>query len=104
LINNRLCLIDTDILSYILKRKENVYDYAIEYLKLHKNFTISCIIYYEWLSQISNQSHRFRKNIVSDMRKISLRNIDVFTSEASRCEKCHLSGYERNLQIFRRAV
>ena len=47
--NDGLCLIDTDILSYILKRKENVYDYAFEYLKSHRKFTISCITYYECL-------------------------------------------------------
>jgi len=47
--NDRLCLIDTDILSYILKRRENVYHNASEYLKTHKKFTISCITYYECL-------------------------------------------------------
>ncbi len=47
--NDRLCLIDTDILSYILKRKNNVYENASDYLKIHKRFTISCITYYECL-------------------------------------------------------
>ncbi len=41
------CLIDTDILSYILKRKENVYGNALQYLETHRKFTISCITYYE---------------------------------------------------------
>lgn len=45
--NDKLCLIDTDILSYILKRKENVYQNAINYLKINNKFTISCITYYE---------------------------------------------------------
>ena len=44
---DRLCLIDTDILSYILKQKENVYKNACEYLKIHEKFAISCITYYE---------------------------------------------------------
>ena len=47
LMNDKLCLIDTDILSYILKRKDNAYKNASEYLKIHKKFTISCITYYE---------------------------------------------------------
>lgn len=47
--NDNLCLIDTDILSYILKKKQNVYDYAYNYFQKHKNFTISCITYYECL-------------------------------------------------------
>lgn len=47
--NGRSCLIDTDILSYILKRKEPVYNNACKYLHSNKNFTISCITYYECL-------------------------------------------------------
>ncbi|OQX27841.1 MAG: hypothetical protein BWK80_03160 [Desulfobacteraceae bacterium IS3] len=41
------CLIDTDILSYILKRKEPIYQKSCDYLRIHKKFTISCITYYE---------------------------------------------------------
>ena len=44
-----LCLIDTDILIYILKRKEPVYQRSREYLKKHKKFAISCLTYYECL-------------------------------------------------------
>lgn len=42
-----LCLIDTDVLSYILKRLEPAYLQSCEYLKKHKKFTISCLTYYE---------------------------------------------------------
>lgn len=42
-----LCLIDTDVLSYILKQREPVYQKSQEYLKTHGKFTISCITYYE---------------------------------------------------------
>ncbi len=47
--NARLCLIDTDIYSYILKRKESPYKKAREYLSRHGRFKISCITYYECL-------------------------------------------------------
>ena len=42
-----LCLIDTDILSYILKKREPVYQKACDYLNIHKKYIISCITYYE---------------------------------------------------------
>ena len=42
-----LCLIDTDILIHILKRKEPVYRRSCDYLKKHKKFAISCLTYYE---------------------------------------------------------
>jgi predicted nucleic acid-binding protein len=42
-----LCLIDTDVLSYILKHLEPAYQQSSEYLKKHKKFTISCLTYYE---------------------------------------------------------
>jgi tRNA(fMet)-specific endonuclease VapC len=41
------CLIDTDILSYILKKQEPVYKHSLKYLKRNKGLTISCITYYE---------------------------------------------------------
>jgi tRNA(fMet)-specific endonuclease VapC len=44
-----LSLIDTDILSYVLKRKEPVYQNSIKYLKKFSRFKISCITYYECL-------------------------------------------------------
>ena len=45
----KLCLIDTDILIHILKRKEPAYRQSREYLGQHKKFTISCLSYYECL-------------------------------------------------------
>jgi tRNA(fMet)-specific endonuclease VapC len=44
-----LCLTDTDIFSYILKRLEPAYQQSREYLKKHNKFTISCFTYYECL-------------------------------------------------------
>jgi hypothetical protein len=41
------CLIDTDILSYILKKQEPVYKHSLKYFKRNKGLTISCITYYE---------------------------------------------------------
>jgi predicted nucleic acid-binding protein len=43
------CLIDTDILIYILKRKEPAYQRSREHLAQHKKFTMSCLTYYECL-------------------------------------------------------
>lgn len=43
------CLIDTDILSYILKQQAPAYQVSQEYLKKHGEFTISCLTYYECL-------------------------------------------------------
>jgi len=42
-----LCLIDTDILSYILKRIEPAYEQSRLYLNKRKNFSVSCLTYYE---------------------------------------------------------
>jgi len=42
-----LCLIDTDILSYILKGIEPAYQQSQVYFKKQKRFTISCMTYYE---------------------------------------------------------
>jgi predicted nucleic acid-binding protein len=44
-----MCLIDTDILINILKRREPAYQQSLEYLKQHKKFSISCLTYYECL-------------------------------------------------------
>jgi hypothetical protein len=38
-----LCLTDTDIFSYILKRLEPAYQQSREYLKKQNKFTISCL-------------------------------------------------------------
>ena len=45
--NEPLCLIDTDIFSYILKRMEPAYYHSREYLQQHRRFTISCLTCYE---------------------------------------------------------
>jgi len=60
--NDKLVLIDTDILSYILKRRENVYKKAYDYLKINRKFTISCITYYECIRgyKAINASKRLR--------------------------------------------
>lgn len=47
--SEKLCLIDTDILSYILKDFAPAYQQSIEYLKKQNKITISCITYYECL-------------------------------------------------------
>jgi tRNA(fMet)-specific endonuclease VapC len=41
------CLLDSDIFSYLLRGEEPVYSIAMEYLQRYKNFTISCITFYE---------------------------------------------------------
>lgn len=43
------CLLDTDILSYILKEHAPAYQVSQEYLQKHREFTISCLTYYECL-------------------------------------------------------
>jgi tRNA(fMet)-specific endonuclease VapC len=43
------CLLDTDMLSYILKELAPVYQISREYLRKYEAFTISCITYYECL-------------------------------------------------------
>jgi tRNA(fMet)-specific endonuclease VapC len=45
----KLCLLDTDILSYILKEQEPVYHISQDYLQQYEAFSISCITYYECL-------------------------------------------------------
>lgn len=45
--NEPLCLIDTDIFSYILKRMEPAYYHSREYLRQHRRFIISCLTCYE---------------------------------------------------------
>jgi len=47
--NEPLSLIDTDVFSYILKRREPFYQRSREYLKQYTRFTISCLTYYECL-------------------------------------------------------
>lgn len=47
--NEPLCLIDTDVFSYILKRREPFYQKSRDYLRQHSCFKISCLTYYESL-------------------------------------------------------
>ena len=42
-----LSLIDTDTLSYVLKRKEPAYQNSLKYLNKFGCFKISCLTYYE---------------------------------------------------------
>lgn len=46
---NDLCLLDTDIVSYMLQRKSPAYDINLQYLSRHGEFTISCLTHYECL-------------------------------------------------------
>jgi tRNA(fMet)-specific endonuclease VapC len=45
--NEDLCLLDTDTVSYILRRQHPVYSISQDYLQRHHSFFISCITYYE---------------------------------------------------------
>ena len=47
LMTANIFLIDTDTLSYILKRREPVYARSQAYLRTHRKFAISSITYYE---------------------------------------------------------
>ena len=69
--NDRLCLIDTDILSYILKRKENVYERASDYLRHHRKFIISCITYYECLRGYKAVNASRRLEVFHELLKIT---------------------------------
>ncbi len=44
-----LCLIDTDIFSYMLKQIEPAYSRSLDYLQKTGHFSISCLTYYESL-------------------------------------------------------
>ncbi len=47
--NNERCLLDTDIVSYMLRNQSPVYEMSVKYLSLHGSFTISCLTHYECL-------------------------------------------------------
>ena len=47
--NEKLCLIDTDIFSYMLKKIEPAYSRSLEYLQQASVFSMSCLTYYELL-------------------------------------------------------
>lgn len=49
------CILDTDILSFYLKKIPIVVSHAEEYLKLHGNFTLSVITYYEVLRGLEHK-------------------------------------------------
>lgn len=66
-----LSLIDSDILSYILKRKDGVYKHAREYLEIHKKLTISCITYYEILRGYKAVNASRRLQIFYELMKIT---------------------------------
>ena len=69
--NDRLSLIDSDILSYILKRKENVYNCAYNYLKIYGKFSISCLTYYECLRGYKAVNASKRLQIFHDFMNIT---------------------------------
>ncbi|MCP4405640.1 MAG: type II toxin-antitoxin system VapC family toxin [bacterium] len=61
-----LCLIDTDVLSYILKEREPYLQRSCEYLEQQTRLTISCLTYYECLrghkaARATKQLRIFRK-------------------------------------------
>jgi predicted nucleic acid-binding protein len=45
--NEKICLLDTDILSYLLKQKSPAYNRGCQYLAQTGVLTISCMTYYE---------------------------------------------------------
>lgn len=47
MVADQLSLIDTDALSYILKRKEPAYQNSLHYLQKFGGLKISCLSYYE---------------------------------------------------------
>lgn len=47
MVADKLSLIDTDALSYILKRKEPAYQNSLHYLQKFGGLKISCLSYYE---------------------------------------------------------
>lgn len=64
-------LIDTDILSYILKRKEPAYKNSVSYLKEYKKFSISCISYYECVRGYKAVGATRRLKVFSKLLKIT---------------------------------
>lgn len=47
--NNAPCLLDTDIVSYLLQKRSPAYEQSLQYLRVHSHFTISCLTQYECL-------------------------------------------------------
>jgi tRNA(fMet)-specific endonuclease VapC len=47
--NHEPCLLDTDIVSYMLQKQSPVYEMSLKYLTVHGGFTISCLTHYECL-------------------------------------------------------
>jgi len=64
-------LIDTDILSYILKRKEPAYQNSQKYLKKFGCFKISCITYYECLRGYKASGATTRLKLFQDFLQIT---------------------------------
>lgn len=66
-----LCLIDTDILIYLLKRKEPAYERSLEHLMQHKRFTLSCLSYYECLRGYKAVGATKRLQLFQEILKIT---------------------------------
>lgn len=66
-----LSLIDTDILIWILRRKEPVYSKSINYLSKFGRFKISCITYYECLRGYKSIRASRRMAIFMELLKIT---------------------------------
>jgi len=66
-----LSLIDTDILSYILKRKEPAYQNSHKYLNKFGCFKISCITYYECLRGYKASGATTRLKLFQDLLQIT---------------------------------
>ena len=47
--NSVPCLLDTDIVSYLLQKRSPAYERSLQYFRMHGCFTISCLTQYECL-------------------------------------------------------
>ncbi|GAK57619.1 PilT protein domain protein [Candidatus Vecturithrix granuli] len=81
--NEPLCLIDTDVLSYILKRREPFYQRSRDYLARYERFTISCLTYYECLRGYKAVNAIRRLQVFHELLQIT----DVLYLEQSILEK-----------------
>jgi predicted nucleic acid-binding protein len=69
--NEPLCLIDTDVLSYILKRREPFYQRSQGYLRQYERLTISCLTYYECLRGYQAVNATGRLQVFQELLQIS---------------------------------
>ena len=69
--NEPLSLIDTDVLSYILKRREPFYQRSREYLTHYTRLTISCLTYYECLRGYKAVGATTRLQVFQELLRIT---------------------------------